>query len=204
MWDKYSCELTLIEDMLGTVPKDPKVYGSYIRTKTDRAIPPEGTEDAAPEGFTDEQVDENLEDKGWTGFYIDEQGRPLLLDYQVKGFLKESGNTIKDVLNLKALRSHIDNEVFVYPRKTVLGDKVDGDLERPLRAMTMQGPRVTVVRSDFIKAGTKVKLEFRVLKGSRITEDVLRSILDYGEAKGLGQWRNGSFGRFTYTLEAMV
>ena len=36
-------------------------------------------------------------------------------------------------------------------------------IERPLRAMTQQGPRVTVVRSDWIEAGHSYTFKLKVL-----------------------------------------
>lgn len=188
---EYRLDIVLTEDLLGSVPRNKEVYTDYVATKApvEADLELEGT-----------MVPDNLEEKGWTTFYQDEQGRPCLMDYQIKGFLKEAGNTIKEQLNFKALRSHIDNEVFVFPRKVVLAEEIAGTLERPLRAMTMQGPRVTVVRSDFVKAETEIPVMLKVLDHSKITEDILREILAYGELKGLGQWRNGSYGRFTYEL----
>lgn len=199
MWEKYALSIELTEPLLGTVPKDPEVYAAYVKTKAPVEDPDETVVDMV-----------EVEEKGWTTFYVDLEGDPVLMDYQIKGFIKESGNIIKEELKLKALRSHIDNEVFVYPRRiklVKLADMPEGRLnylERPLRAMTQQGPRVTVVRSDFVPEGTIIEdLEIRVLKTSRVSEEVLRAILDYGAAKGLGQWRNGSYGRFAYTLEAL-
>jgi hypothetical protein len=31
-------------------------------------------------------------------------------------------------------------------------------------------------------------------------EDTVMEWLDFGELNGLGQWRNGSYGRFTYEI----
>ena len=134
------------------------------------------------------------------------------MDYQIKGFLKEAGNTLKEQLGetekgntsvFKALRSHIDNEVFVRPRHIPLGDDIDGTMERPLRAMTMQGPRVTVVRSDFIKAPFTVTVQLKVLAHSKIDFRILSEIFEYGELKGIGQWRNGSYGQFIAKLREL-
>jgi len=189
---EYRLDLVLTEDLLGSVPKNKETYTDYVKTKAP---------DMDAIADEDAMVPDALAEKGWTTFYTDNQGRPCLMDYQIKGFLKESGNTLKEQLDFKALRSHIDNEVFVFPRVIVLADKVAGALERPLRAMTMQGPRVTVVKSDFIEAGTEIGVNLRVLANSKINYHVLEEILTYGSLKGLGQWRNGSYGRFDFTLE---
>jgi hypothetical protein len=52
------------------------------------------------------------------------------------------------------------------------------------------------VRSDLINPGKPYSLELQVLEGSKVTEDVLRGILSYGELSGLLQWRNAGYGKF--------
>lgn len=197
MWDRYQLKIELLEPLLGTIPKDPEVYTAYLKTKDvdKRVKDPDGAD-------TEETVNmEELEERGWTGFYTmgTDDLRPALMDYQVKGFLKEAANVTKDVLKLKALRSHVDSEVFVYPRRTPLCEVDELPLpylERPLRAMTALGPRVSVIRSDFVSEGREYVLDLKILKTSRVTKEVLDTILEYGEHKGLGQWRNGGYGRF--------
>jgi hypothetical protein len=190
MWDKYELVFELTEPMLGTIPKDPHVFESYVmdQAKTD-VEKGRASEDMS-------RVPEEVESRGWTGFYENEAGQPIMMDYQFKGFLKNAANILKTALKIPNLRQHVSDTVFVNPRSIVLADKPDGVLERPLRAMTMQGPRVTLVRSDIIKPGRQYTLEIQRLEGSKVTEKALREILSYGELSGLLQWRNGGYGRF--------
>jgi len=188
----YDLEIELVEPMLGTAPKNKEVYAAYIASKAPKA------------DLGDEEVEtaEDLEAKeaaGWTGFHSDENGI-FLYDYAIKGFLKESGNILKDALEIKGLRRKIADTVFVSPRRIYLKEKPDGVLERPLKAETAQGPRVALARSDLVEAGLKFFCEIHVLHKSPVTEKVLRAILDYGALKGLGQNRNSSYGRFKYRL----
>lgn len=141
------------------------------------------------------RVPEEVEHRGWTGFY-EEDGKPILRDYQFKGFLKEAANILKEAIKIKALRSHVQTDVFVRPDYIFLADKPDGTLERPLRAMTQQGPRVSVMRSDMINPGREYELEIIRLQTGNVTDEALRTILTYGELSGLLQWRNGGYGRF--------
>lgn len=189
-FDVYAVESELIEPMLGTVPKNPNVYAAYVASK---AASPE----VAAEEIDLERLRSDVEESGWTGFHQDEQGRLFIYNYMVLGFLKEAGNTLKTQLKVANLRSKVEQYVYVEPRRIYLGKTVpDGVLERPLRAMTMQGPRVTVTRSDYVDAGTKIKYEIRVLVNKEITDTVIAELLSFGQLKGLGQWRNGSYGRF--------
>ena len=194
MWTTYNLSFELTEPILGTIPKHQGVWSEHVRTHL-------AGDDETGETANLADVAEVTE-KGWTGFHANADGKPILYDYQFKGFLKEAGNTIKAELGVTALRSHIEQSVFVFPRQIVLADAPDGFLERPLRAMTMQGPRVSVIRSDLVNPGRVYEAELRVLEKSKVTEKVLRACLDYGAMKGLGQWRNGGYGRFAYTLEA--
>jgi hypothetical protein len=198
---KYKVTLTTITDMLGTVTKDPAVYDTYIRTRAEG----KETRDEFCSPLSEEET-EQREIKGWTGF-MEEEGKPFVLDYMIRGFLKNAANIIKNDINLKNPKNKISNYVFVFPRKIFIDGEKGGEfchehvLERPLRAETMQGPRVTLARSDSIKAGAKLTFEIHIPYKCEITEKKLREILDYGQYQGLGQWRNASHGRFTYELE---
>jgi hypothetical protein len=193
---KYAVKLTLTEKMLGTVPKDPEVYSSYIETKK-------------PDDKKDQEflTVEKTEEKGWTGFHKNSDGL-FIYDYMIRGFLKNAGNNLKEELDIKALKSKVDNFLFVFPREIpILEDNgtilqaPDGNTQRPLRAMTAQGPRVSVAKSDHILAERVIKCEFHVLKTSIFSMKVLKTILDYGQYCGLGQFRNGSYGRFEYEIK---
>lgn len=137
--------------------------------------------------------------KGTTAFHR-LNGAPILYDYQVKGFIKEAGRIFNGLQGVKALRSKIDNLVFVTPRQIPLilpdGAKIEY-LERPLRAETAQGPRVAIARSEMLPAGTKLECCLEIYDGA-VTDDVLRDLMTYGARKGLGQWRNGGYGRFEF------
>lgn len=177
-------------EILGTIPKSKEIYQDYIETKR-------------PDGGSDEVDIETIEEKGWTGFHSDEHGL-FVFEYVIKGFLKHWGNELKDVLKVKALRSKIDNIVFISPRRIYFTNEngiiqtPDGVVERPLRAMTMQGPRVSLARSDMIESGAKLNFTLEILDNGKkeITYEMLEKILQYGVYAGLGQFRNGGYGRF--------
>lgn len=171
--------------MLGTVPKSPEVYKDYIETKK-------------PENIDEEEylTVEKIEEKGWTGFHRGENGL-FIYEYMIKGFLKHAGNVLKDQLKVKALRSKIDDYLFVAPRRIYLGkDKPDGVIERPLRAMTMQGPRVSLARSDYIAEGTQIAFTITLLPHKELTWEIIDQLMEHGRLMGLGQFRNGGYGRF--------
>lgn len=148
---KFTIEFTT--DLLGTVAKDPDVYKTYIESKKPADIEEDESANV-----------EKIETKGWTGFHMDENGI-FIYDYMIKGFLKHAANVMKENLKLKNLRSKIADRVFIDPRK-IYFDKhePDGVFERPLRAMTMQGPRVSLARSDYMLKGTIISFKIKWLE----------------------------------------
>lgn len=200
---KYRITLTLTEDLLGTVPKSKEIYADYIASRA---------EDVAPDVLDDELETvpdaDDLEERGWTGFHVHPDGGPALYDYVIRGFFKEACYTLRQVADtasksLTAYKKKIDGMVFVEPRLIpfVLPDGAGmGVLERPLRAQTAKGERVALARSDTCPPGTTLTFTLEIL-GNQITRAHIEEWLWYGSRKGLGQWRSGSYGRFTYELE---
>lgn len=187
----YDLTIQFETDLLGTQPQR-DVAVEYIQSKA-----PEGTDTSDEPGTLAEELQ-----KGTTAFHRGPDGSPIYLDYMIKGFLKESAGALNSVGKLKALRSKVDNYVFVGPRQIPL--KVPAGVElaflsRPLRAQTAQGPRTSLARSEQLPAGTTLACKLTVLS-KVVGEKVLREILEYGAFKGMGQWRNGSHGQFSYTL----
>jgi hypothetical protein len=190
--EKHSLEVVFITPVLGTQPQK-DVASEFIGNK----YAENGGELPADELAT---LDENLE-KGTTAFHK-LNGSPVFFDYQIKGFLKEAGKIFNGLNDVRALRSKIDNLVFVKPRIIPIEipeGKVIEFLERPLRAETAQGPRVGLARSEMLPEGTKFTCVLEVYRG-QVTFEMLRDLLTYGANKGIGQWRNGGYGRFEFTL----
>jgi|Deesub1362A_J573_1020465.scaffolds.fasta_scaffold04192_7 hypothetical protein len=184
--------LTLTEPLLGTASKNEKIYTEYILSKA----PDPTDEDAMEELETIPRAEDELE-KNSTGFHRDVEGI-YILDYQVKGFLKHAGNVLKDAIGVKALRSKLNDFVFIEPRYIYLADEPDGVFERPLRANTMQGPRVCLARSEYVEAGKEITIKITLFPHKELSWDLIETLLDYGRFMGLGQFRNGSYGRFEW------
>lgn len=190
-------ELTLIETMLGSKPSNEGVFTDYIASNKKDGVDPE---EIAAAKEAEERVKESM-----TIFHRMEDGEtPMIWDYQLKGLAKESCGALRRVegslsSKVKAYKSVIDTTIFVFPRKIPLilpeGGKV-GIIERPLRAETMQGPRVALAKSETVPAGTKMTFTVKFLVPAM--KDVFEEWLDYGELHGCGQWRSGSWGRFTW------
>ena len=188
---------TFTEPLLGTAPMDKEIYSTYIADQR----PANGAGE-----FPHDEVDSIQEDKGKTGFHRDAAGNPILYDYVIKGFFKDTCGMLARVdgtgsKKLKAYKKIIDGLVFIFPRQipiTVIGEI--GTLERPLRAQTAQGERVALACSEMIAAGSSIAFTLDALDTKVVSLELLEEWLNYGRFRGLGQWRNASYGRFTYTL----
>ena len=194
--------ITFHEELLGTASGNAELHEEFIASKSADA-------DKAKEELAALHAEELVE-KSMTVFPKDEDGRPFLWDYQVKGFLKEAtgvyieltpGETRigKTKLSKFTFKRVVDNFVFVAPRKIMLhmpdGGEI-GECQRPLRAETMRGERVALAHSETVPVGTTCDFEVEVLHKSM--DKVIDWCLEYGIKKGLGQWRNSGKGRFTF------
>lgn len=186
-------KITLEEDLLGTASANPEIHREFIASKS----PDAGTIEDEVKAIGAEAATE----KAMTVFPR-ENGKPILYDYQIKGFFKDACGSLARVPGtisnkLKAYKKIIDGTIFVQPRKIHI-DMVGpvGNCQRPLRAETAQGPRVALANSETISAGSSFVVDVVLLdEGS---EKTVREWLDYGALRGLGQWRNSGKGRFSW------
>ena len=193
-------KITLIEEVLGSSPSNEELLATYIASK------------APTDELTSEEIDnikaQNAEDR-ITIFPRQADGTPFIYDYQIKGMLKDSCKALaaagkagypggKACAGLKAYKKLIDGLIFVSPREipyNMNGMRMDY-CERPLRASTPQGERVSIAKSETVPAGSTIEFEITCLDPK--LEDMVRECLDYGKLHGLGQWRNSGKGRYTW------
>lgn len=184
--------LTFTEEVLGTKPANPDTFADFIASKHPDGTPAKDELETA----------EHREESGTTVFHRDEQDRPMLWDYQIKGFFKDACGALRRATgtksaDLKAYKSVIDGTVFIEQRKIPMLIPTGGGVgvcERPLRAETAQGPRVSLCRSETVPAGTTIEFTINMLQDSLVP--VVREWLQYGTLRGIGQWRNSGKGRF--------
>lgn len=205
--------LTLNEELLGTASASPELQREYIASKApDAKTINEEVADAGADAVADKSMTvfpmAARKDPGF-GFGTpvlpgsEDEQVPFLYDYQVKGFFKDSCSALGRVegtasKELKAHKKIIDGLVFVFPRKIALrlpDGGTMGECQRPLRAQTAQGERIALANSRTAPAGTTLEFEVRLLDEKH--EKHVREWLDYGQLRGLGQWRNSGKGRFS-------
>lgn len=186
--------LTFIESVLGTLPADKDIFNNFVSEKAPEEVDIE--EEAA--ALDTQEVSE----KGMTVFPRMEDGRPFFYDYQIKGFFKDTCGGLRRVKStesskIKAFKKEIDKLIFPEPRQIPIN--FTGEIttcQRPLRAQTPQGERISLATSEEIPAGATV--EFTVVCLSDDHEKAVREWLDYGKYSGIGQWRNSGHGRMLW------
>lgn len=206
---RIRAKITFTEDILGTAPSSPEVYREFIASKAPNAK-------SLTEEIESVGIDEMIE-KSLTVFPRDKSGGPIFWDYQWKGFFKAAcaslsicpgtlsykASSIKDEegnkkrAELRAYKKVIDGTIFVYPRKIPI--KYTGKMDtfqRPLRGITAQGEKIALANSERIPAGATCEIEIMLLNDSH--EKYINEWLEYGALRGMGQWRNASWGRFTF------
>mgnify|MGYP007101850904 CR=1 FL=1 len=186
--------LTFINPILGSANANAEIHREFIASKAPDA--PKREEEVEALG-----VDE-VERKEMTVFPRDDEGRPCLWDYQIRGFFKHACGMLKNVSGtesskIKAYKKYIDGLVFVKERKIpLIFDGQIGNLQRPLRGQTAQGERIALANSEMCPAGTTVYFTVQALKDDLL--DAVREWLDYGRLNGLGQWHNSGMGAFVW------
>lgn len=187
-------KLTFTESILGTCPANEDIYREYIGSKAPDALSIEDEIEALGETMVAE--------KAMTIFPRNKDGVPFVYDYQIKGFFKDTCGGLRKVKGtasekIKAYKKEIDKLIFPEPREIPLENVgMIGECQRPLRAATPQGERVSLAISEEIPAGATITFSIGMFCDDH--EAAVREWLDYGRFSGLGQWRNSGKGRFTW------
>lgn len=147
-----------------------------------------------------------------SGFASDARGLHLW-SHQIKGMIKGTSRTFGlrvpgKVKGDASATTDIQTKLYVrgvdWSQKIPLrrdGKRItepDRLYERPLRAQTPQGPRMSIAASECLDPPVSCMFRVAILRGGRITRDHLETILSIGEFEG----RSGGRGLFTYQIEA--
>lgn len=196
---RLSVEVELTEEMLGTASANPDLHKQFVASKA-----PGADKDAKMEEEIGSLGVDKFIERSMTVFSRNQDGKPIMWDYQVKGFFKDACSLLAKMpdtksKDIKAFRKIIDGAIFVEPRQIELilpKDSDTGRCERPLRAQTPQGERVALANSESVPAGTKMRFDVVMLDPK--LEEQVREWLDYGKRRGFGQWRNSGKGRMIW------
>lgn len=194
-------KVTFITPLLATNPNNKDIYSDFIAGSVNDE---KRAEEVARLGV------EEADAKGMTVFMRDpETGVPQLKDYTWLGFFKSRARALAKVdgsavKGMTAYIKEIDDRMSVSPRFIDLILPEGGEItcnERPLRAETAMGPRVSLAKSEQVPEGTTCEftIHTQTKEGMRMVIDCL----EYGEERGTGQWRNAGNGCFTFEVLAL-
>ena len=162
-----------------------------------------------------EQKFEEGEAKKATCFMRDKTGWPVISSHMILGNLKENlrvivNNGDKDVMKSKVAAGDVMTldvkvvEEFIKPSKDIVRDDEGKPklLERPIRFDIMGKTTSAIAMSEVLPVDTEFTCHLRVRKGSPITLEFLRKLLDFGKNNGVGQWHgSGNKGAYFFRLE---
>ena len=204
LYESRRYRLTGLSPILGSQPASETIRTQFVASKAPDS-------DLSEEERAMFESDER-QTRGLSVFARDPEhnDQVILLDYLVRGFFKAALAALQSQLGVKSYKSKVDKYLFVYPRRIPLlrnGQPLyeeDDEYERPLRADTPKGPRVGLQSSERIETPWSIDIELRLIanersaKSKELSWDAVETALDYGALSGLGQFRNGSFGTFSW------
>jgi hypothetical protein len=192
--------------LCGSVPLSKDLVPIWLKSR----MPAKKPEDGKPIKEIEKEVQDSIEEteeRVSLGFQ-QENGNLVVRGGTLKAHIKDCSLQVMDIVGVKAFRSKVANQVqvteyFIPINKTraKLCGEPDGSYEQPVHVVTRQGPLNALKVINYIDKPL-LKFEIKVLnkKKSEITEEVLRTILDYGSVHGYGGERGMQEGRYTYKL----
>lgn len=205
MWTKYDVELRMLGRFAASLPKTREGILEMLKHRMplhppQNFIPVVDLAEVVAEEVSAPSADEEQQ-FGWATFPRSAQG----LYYEgrcVRGHLKDCANQARDSIEpeIKALKAKVANKVYVMTDVIPLGaTEISGTEQRFVQVMTRQGPRSTIKYIDYLEKPT-LKFRLNVLDDGVITQDILKSIFEYGSVHGLGQERSQGWGRYDFTI----
>lgn len=191
---QLNVKIKFLHSVLGTQTTNEQIYREFIQSKASDA------KDVSDE--INAIGTEGVVEKGKTIFPRTQDGLPFIYDYQIRGFLKNAFGALSKVKDnpcyqMKAYKKKVDLYVFVKDRRNVIDNySYIGECQRPLRASTMQGERISLAISEEIERGATCEFKIKCLVDSDL--ECVKAALDYGQYNGLLQWRNSGKGSFVW------
>ena len=207
-----------LESMAGGAPSNIDAYLTYLQNPMmARAVPPEArqefTEQLADLGVPISADGKPLDPVVKTGFHLNEDGQPLIMNFQVKAMLQGAARTLYTVgskPNIYSVAGAITYALEVAPEEIpILGGEI---LKKPWRiSQIISHPRnpdikVPSQRERQILVDGRVTFKLILMAGGRgkVLTDILEDLLQTGGMfTGLGTDRGYGHGRFAVEAFAL-
>lgn len=212
MWRKYEVTLNMTGRFAASLPRAREDIERMLLNRMP-VKPPEGH---IPIGDLVEKVIEEVgagegeQQFGWATFPKDKDG----LYYEgrcVRGHLKDVANQVKGVVKpeIKALKAKVANRVYVMTDVIPLYNKDGLRLTEPsateqrfIHVMTPMGERSSIKYIDYVEKPV-LRFYLQVLDDGVVTDEILKTLFEYGSVHGLGQERSCGYGRYTFEIKAV-
>lgn len=191
---------TFTQPLLATNANNSEIYSEFLAKN-------------APDAETLEQEIQRLglaqvDEKGMTVFLRKPENPeiPQMKAYTWSGFFKAKARALAKIkgtktAEMKAYIKEIDDRISISPTFIDLAIPQGGEigtLQRPLKAATLQGDRVSLAKSETVPIGTQC--EFTVCCETKEGMQIVLEALEFGAKRGTGQWRNAGYGTFTFDV----
>jgi len=221
--------ITLTEEALGMTPSNPEDYEKFLQLRKlklgKRAAELEGKFQAELEQMKlliEKNKTESLE-SGTSVFFRNADGDPVFRDFQIRGAFKDWMRGLKDVLSKEDVAKKlagkyitsvigfkklpapwVDRGVFVGPKDILIKLPEGGEMsmcKRIIRKENQKAPGTFSTNfkiSESVPAGSQFSFNLGILNDA--DENLCLACLHYGFVRGVGEWRNGAKGTFTFEL----
>jgi len=196
---ELNLRITFTNEALGMMPQDADICRTFIASKAPDAAT---IEDEIAAIGADAVAGNKM-----TVFPRSAEGKPMLWDYQIKGWLKDGIGMLRNqpgtaCKNVKNYKKRVDGLIFVTGSEvegrgipiTVRGEM--GNCQRPLRNDGPSGSIVALAYSETVPKGSSFRMQIQVLNDELVP--VIKECLNYGTQRGMCQWRNAGKGTFTW------
>lgn len=208
MWLVYQVHLTMTGRFAASLPRTMEEIKKMLENRMPANppadyVPIEELADQVAEkvGAPAEGAEEEEFKFGWATFARNDDG----LYYEgrcVRGHIKDCATQVSGLFEPKitALKAKVANKVYVMTDVIPLGaKKIAGTEQRFVQVMTRMGPRSTIKYIDYLESPT-LSFQLNVLNDGVITEEILRTLFEYGSIHGMGQERSTGWGRYTFSI----
>ena len=190
--------ITGLTPLLGVTPTTETLLTEFVMSKAKLT---EEQQEAEIEAMPQSDI------PGLTGFSRNKKDELCISHHHIKGFFKEALKALRATDKVAAYKTKVDLLIFAEPTLIPLmrdGKPImeeDRIFERPIRIERMTGTQTALCASEAVDDPWYFDVEITLLPdtgSAPLTWAIAEEALGYGAYHGLGQWRSGGYGRFTF------
>jgi|SRR5215831_767221 len=220
MWTKYDVEWKFVTKLCGSLPADPELQRKWLDSRKPKVRPPDSRSiDEIAAEVAASTVEASEEEKGGLYVFQKMEGGLVMRMATVRAHIKDCGRVLSSLyvgkiekersFAVKVLNSvYYPKEVYWVPvLNQADGERVKaptGQVDKPIHPTGRLGVQSAIKTYQYVEgAMMRFTLDILTQPSGRmvISEDDLRTIMDYGGTHGYGGERSDGEGRYDYTLK---